>query len=143
VTHATLGALRRADAPSGQHRDIRLKQETLTVQNGKGGKTAIVAISGSLAVALAEYQGTWPGADYVLPYRARSTAWKHLKTLCAAAGVEFKGVHSLRHTAGTSIVASGLSLEDAAQQLRHANIQTTRSYTKWSNKRLKEYMSER
>jgi len=123
--------------------DIRFAQRKLRVRHGKGGKAATIDMSTRLVEALEAYRAAHPGTTSVLPYRARSTVWVYLKRACVTAGVEFKGVHSLRHTAGTSIVASGLSLEDAAQQLRHSTIETSRSYAKWSNTRLKEFMDKR
>jgi len=118
--------------------DINLRQSKLTVENGKGGKMRKVDMSPRLVRYLMDYRGATSSAAYVLPYRARSTPWKHLNKLCDAAGVDRKALHPLRHTAGTRIVASGLSLEDAAQHLGHAHIETTRSYAKWSNKTLKK-----
>lgn len=78
------------------------------------------------------------GSPHVLPYRTRVTAWRRLAAVCARAGVDPKGLHSLRHAAGTRVVRETHSLEEAARHLGHASIETTRAYAKWSDARLKE-----
>ena len=104
-------------------------------------------MSRSLAAALADLRETGErivgnGADYVLPYRSTVAAWKRLNRVCVRAGVAPRGIHSLRHAAGTRVVQETGSLEEAAHHLGHASIETTRVYAKWSNKKLKATVGE-
>jgi len=66
----------------------------------------------------------------------------HLASLCAAGGVEYKGVHTLQHYCGTRLVREGSDLEMAARHLGHASIKTTRIYIKWSDEGLKKAVWE-
>ena len=107
------------------------------VRNGKGGKSAWVAVSRTLFAALEELKALTDD-PYVFPFRSTVTARRHLQTLCKLTGVEYKGVHALRHYAGTRLYAETGDLEDAARHLRHSNLDTTRAYAKWSDKTLKK-----
>ncbi len=127
--------------------DIDLARRQLVVCKGKGGKPRTVAMSRSLAAALADLRETGEcvvgnGASYVLPYRSTVAAWKRLNKVCVRAGVAKRGIHSLRHAAGTRVVQETGSLEEAAHHLGHASIETTRVYAKWSNKKLKATVGE-
>jgi len=130
--------------------DIDLGRHQLVVRAGKGGKPRTVAMSRSLTAALANLRETGErvvgnegnGAGYVLPYRAAISARRRLALVCAQAGVKSKGIHSLRHAAGTRVVQETGSLEEAAHHLGHASIETTRVYAKWSNKKLKATVGE-
>lgn len=122
--------------------DVDLERQELLVRHGKGGKRATVLLTERLTRALTMV----PPAErlgYVYPYRARSTAWKRLRTLCVLAGVKQRGVHSLRHTAGTWVYEEVGTLEDTAHHLRHSSIETTRVYAKWNNRRLKGALQKR
>jgi len=67
-----------------------------------------------------------------------------MKVVCEKAGVEYRSVHSLRHTAGTWLVGEGEgSLEDAARQLGHSSIETTRIYIAWSDQSLRKALAKR
>jgi len=70
------------------------------------------------------------------------SAWNRLKRVCVNAGVTPKGIHSLRHAAGTRVVHETGSLEEAARHLGHASIETTRVYATWSNTKLKATVGE-
>lgn len=127
--------------------DIDLTRRQLVVRNGKGGKPRTVAMSRSLTAALADLRETGERvvgneASYVLPYRSTVAAWKRLNKVCMRAGVAPRGIHSLRHAAGTRVVQETGSLEEAAHHLGHASIETTRVYAKWSNKKLKATVGE-
>lgn len=65
-----------------------------------------------------------------------------LPSLYAAGGVEYKGVHTLRHYCGTRLVRECGDLEMAARHLGHASIKTTRIYIKWSDEGLKKAVGE-
>jgi len=66
-----------------------------------------------------------------------------MRRLCAAAGVAYRGVHALRHSCGTRLVRESKgNLELAANHLGHANIQTTRAYSHWSDESLRASVGE-
>ena len=96
---------------------------------GKGNKQQWVGFSDDLLAALkAIYEGQVLGVT-VLPY-GTDRARERLASLCQRAGVEYKGIHSLRHHAGTRMWELHRSLDAPADHLRHANVQTTRRYAK-------------
>ena len=118
--------------------DVHLARRDLLVRRGKGGKQRVVALSASLRQALQTLDRREDG--YVLPYRAAGSAWRHMQALCAAADVTAKGVHSLRHAAGTRLYAETRDLEATARHLGHSKLETTRIYAKWSDRQLRETM---
>jgi len=128
--------LRAGECVALRWEDVRPGRRDLTVRRGKGGAARTVAMSATLARALQVLPRRSDG--YVLPYRASVSAWRHIQTLCTAAGVAPKGVHSLRHSAGTRLYAETGDLETTARHLGHAKLETTRVYAKWSDRRLRE-----
>ena len=122
--------------------DVDTRRRELVVTHGKGGKPRTVSIGTTLVAVLQDLAVTGEQSDYVLPYRSAYSAWRRLNLVCDRAGVERRGVHSLRHAAGTRVVQETQSLEEAARHLGHASIETTRVYAKWSNTRLKATVGE-
>ena len=116
--------------------DVNLAGRDLTIRQGKGGKARTVTMSASLKQTLQTLPRRADG--YVLPYRAPQSAWRHITAVCDKAGVAPKGMHSLRHSAGTRLFAETHDLEETARHLGHARLDTTRIYAKWSDKRLRE-----
>jgi len=108
----------------------------LLVQRGKGGKQRLVALSASLRQALATLPRRADG--FVLGYRTAGSAWRHMSTLCGLADVTARGMHALRHTAGTRLYAETHDLEATARHLGHSKLETTRIYAKWSDRQLRE-----
>jgi len=49
-----------------------------------------------------------------------------------------RGMHSLRHSAGTRLFAETHDLEETARHLGHVKLEATRIYATWSDKRLRE-----
>ena len=98
---------------------------------GKGRRVRDVAAASALLDALAVIRPRDAAdGDAVLPFGpARARA--RLRKLCTAAGVRYSGreVHGLRHTAGTEVTRRH-GIDAAADLLRHANLQTTRRYSK-------------
>jgi len=137
---AEMLALRWADVDLGRHE--------VGVRHGKGGKPRTVTMSRTLAAALDAWRdesgARAPGnaSRYVLPYRAPISARRRMRLLCEAAGVEPRAIHSLRHSAGTRLMEETGSLEETARHLGHANVETSRVYAKWSNKRLQATVGE-
>lgn len=122
--------------------------DALTVERGKGGKRRRVALSGTLAAALAELRAEQSTGAAVSDLNqvpviggTPEAARKRLAVIARRAGVEVKGFHAFRHYAGTRLAAA-LSLEDAARHLGHASIETTRVYAKWSDTALSDALKE-
>ena len=57
-----------------------------------------------------------------------------MQALCRAADVTPKGVHALRHSAGTRLYAETHDLEATARHLGHSKLETTRIYANWSDR---------
>ena len=109
--------------------DIDLGNGRLRVHNGKGGKAATVVLSRSLVTAL-EQTPSPERTGYVLPCRSRQSVYERLGTLCKTARVEMRGVHALRHAAGTRLRAETGDIALVADHLRHATLETARGYAK-------------
>ena len=107
-----------------------VEAQSLLVCAGKGGKSRWVALSGTLAAALAGLrQGRATG---LVIGGTQEAARKRLARIARLACVKSKGFHAFRHYAGTRI-AGALGLEDAARHLGHSSIETTRVYAKWAD----------
>ena len=120
---------------------IDLGSGTLKVVAGKGGKTARVNLSSTIVdvlerVPLAQRTG------YLLPARSRIAVYKRLESACRVAKVKFKGVHALRHAAGTRLRDETGDLALVADHLRHSSLDTARGYAKASNMQLKKAVGE-
>ncbi len=133
------GGLRAGECVRLQWRDVNMARRDLTIRLSKGGKTRTIGMSASLKQVL---QGLLRRPDgYVLPYRTPKTAWEHITALCEKAGVAPKGMHSLRHSAGTRLYAETGDLEETARHLGHTKLDTTRIYAKWNDRKLRETLS--
>lgn len=98
---------------------------------GKGRRIRDVPAAEPLLAALdAIRPADAAAADPVLPF-GPGRARERLKALCDVAGIRYVGreVHGLRHTAGTEVTRRH-GIDAAADLLRHANLQTTRRYSK-------------
>ena len=94
--------------------DVHLARRDLVVRHGRG-KQRVVALSATLRQALQALERQPDG--YVMPYRTPGSAWRHMQALCRAAEVTPKGVHALRHSAGTRLYAETRDLEATARHL--------------------------
>ena len=110
-----------------QWREVDFKARKVIVRLGKGGKTRRVSLSNTLTQALWECRGE----GRVLAVGSRSRAYRRLRNLCLEAGVEFKGVHALRHYTGTRLYRVTRDLNEVAHTLGHVSIETTRVYAKY------------
>lgn len=90
-----------------------------------------IIIPEPLQSEVAEYaegrsQGDWlfPGAEggQLDPSRVRRRQWKRA---CEAAGVKYRTLHSLRHTAASIMIRDGVSVAEIARYLGHANAAIT------------------
>jgi len=116
--------------------DVSLARRDLIVRHGKGGKPRTVVLGASLKQALLACPRGTDG--YVLPYRTTKSAWWRIQRLCERASVAGKGMHALRHSAGTRLFAETGDLEAAARHLGHQRLEATHVYAKWSDRKLRE-----
>lgn len=110
---------------------VRPEEGVLKAVIGKGRRVRDVPAAEALLTALDAIRPASAPADApVLPF-GPGRARQRLRRVCAAAGVRYSGreVHGLRHTAGTEITRRH-GIDAAADLLRHANLQTTRRYSK-------------
>jgi integrase len=113
--------------------DVDLNARVLTVREGKGGKSRRVNLSASLLEALVILG---PSAGRMLAFTT-TRARARLKALAERAGVAYKGVHALRHYAGTRLARETGDLEHVARHLGHSSLEMARIYAKWSDEGLK------
>jgi integrase/recombinase XerC len=128
--------LRIAEMAALRWPDVDWRSKELVVRQGKGGKTARVAMTRRLRETLHECPRD--AADlkgFVLPFRAYR-ARERFQKLCLLSGVEYKGkeVHGLRHGAGTRTYVQFKDLGRVAQHLRQASVDTARRYAKMADK---------
>lgn len=131
--------LRAHEAAGLEWRAINWLQERLQVR-GKGGYVDSVALSSSLVASLRGLQNDTTvrrkgkvRAGKVLPYGDERLR-QRLKMLCAAAGVDYRALHPLRHQSGTRMYEETGDLRRTQTHLRHKNIATTTIYAKVSEK---------
>jgi integrase/recombinase XerC len=135
------GALRASEMLGLRWSDINMTTKELVVAHGKGDKLRTVVLSKGLRQALAAIPHEHRG-EYVLPYRTRQAAWYRVKRLAEEAGVAERGLHSLRHTAGTRLYGQTHDLLQVAAQLGHAHVETSRTYAKRDRSELHQSVGE-
>lgn len=135
------GALRASEMLGLRWSDVNLTTKELVVAHGKGDKRRTVVLSKGLRQALAAIPHTEADA-YVLPYRTRQAAWHRVKRIAAEAGVAERGLHSLRHTAGTRLYGQTHDLLQVAAQLGHAHVATSQTYAKRDRSELHQSVGE-
>lgn len=120
---------------------VDLRHGVLTVRSGKGKKTADVDLTPKLAEALLTYRRAMEAAGErrarVLELRSQYGVYGRLKKLCNRAEVTFKGVHALRHSAGTRLYRQTGDLGQVQDHLRHATLDMARHYAKSDRRRLR------
>ena len=99
---------------------------------GKGRKTRTVQVSRRLATLLGQVS---PIGETYLGF---GDDWARIKMqkLCALAGVTYRAVHSLRHSAGSRLYQQTTDLMMVAEHLGHSSIETTQIYAKWDKTQL-------
>ncbi|MEJ2291653.1 MAG: site-specific integrase [Deinococcales bacterium] len=121
--------------------EVSLPRRELMVRGGKGGKTALVTLTPKLAEALLTYgrarHVAGDGVEHVLELRSQYGVFNRLRRLCERAEVEFKGVHALRHSAGTRLYRQTGDLGQVQDHLRHATLDMARRYAKSDRRRLR------
>ncbi len=137
------GGLRASEMLGLRWTDVNTAAKEIVVAHGKGDKTRTIVMSKGLRQALAAIPREHRGA-YVLPYRTRQAAWYRVKRLATEAGVQARGrgLHSLRHTAGTRLYGQTHDLLQVAAQLGHAHVETSRAYAKRDRSELHQSVGE-
>lgn len=135
------GGLRVSEMLRLQWSDVDLDRREMLVRGGKGGKTALVALTPKLGGALLGYrrlrQAGPASGERVLELRSQYGVFNRLKRLCLRAEVVFKGVHALRHSAGTRLYRQTGDLGQVQDHLRHSTLDMARRYAKSDRRRLR------
>lgn|SRR5690554_1649434 len=135
------GGLRVSEMLSLTWDDVDLKGGELRVVEGKGAKTARVAVSPKLAEGLHVYkramEASGEARETVLELRSQFGIYNRLRRLCDRAEVTFKGVHALRHAAGTRLYRQTGDLGQVQDHLRHSTLDMARHYAKADRRRLR------
>lgn len=125
--------LRASEMVNLKSRDLDLPGRRLLVSAGKGGRSRWIHASSSLLRALSIRD---PNVEYVLPLWTYPTLLRRFHKLCDKVDIPRRGLHSLRHFAGTELMRELQDLEAVARHLGHSSLETTRVYAKWSDDRL-------
>lgn len=125
--------LRNAEACALTWGQVDTRDGLLRKVTGKGGRVRDVPASNALLDALETVRPATAQPDQAVLGIGTAGARQRLKRLCERSGVRYegRGVHGLRHTAGTEVTRLH-GIDAAADLLRHANLQTTRRYSKRS-----------
>ena len=130
--------------------DVDLRNGELLVREGKGAKTATVALSPRLTQALTDYKREAAAAlsttvrqrQSVLELRSQYGVYNRLRTLSVRADVRFKGVHALRHSAGTRLYHQTGDLGQVQDHLRHATLDMARRYARSDRRKLRTSLDD-
>lgn len=127
--------------------DIDWRAAEVTIR-GKGARTDLLPLPADVGEAMADYvlharpTSTSPHlfVTMVAPFTglAASSITALVGRACAHAGVSRFGPHGMRHAVACELLASGASMEEIGQLLRHAQQRTTAIYAKIDQARLAE-----
>lgn len=128
---------RRAEVSNLNIQDVDMKRRTAEVR-GKGKKIRHIHFSEECAIVLNEYLSTRDNEETQPLFMNRKGTrllpkgiYEITKKLGKKAGLPFLlNPHSLRHTFATSMFAKGASLEFIADEMGHADLNTTRTYAR-------------
>ena len=118
--------------------DIRWRAGELVV-HGKGARVDSLPLPVDIGEALASYLRRRPPAGscrslFLRTTEARAmsrqTVGRVVRIACSRAGIPPVGCHRLRHTAASSMLRAGASLEEIGQVLRHRERRTTAIYAR-------------
>lgn len=119
--------LRISEALNLKKEDIDFDKHTITVRNGKNGKSRTVAVTDAALKAVRPYV---VDAKYGAPVWGitASGVRKRLRLLAKKIGLPRVHAHSIRHAHAVALAKAGVSLNYIQQQLGHSNIGTTSLY---------------
>jgi integrase/recombinase XerC len=127
------GGLRVSEMLALRWDEIDLEAKRLLVRGGKGGKDGLVGLTPKLAEALRGAEREMlvgVRRPTVLLLRSQFGVYRRLRRLCDRAGVRFRGVHGLRHAAGTGLYHQTGDLGQVQDHLRHATLDMARRYAR-------------
>lgn len=133
---------RAAEMLDARWTDVNTAGGIIRVRNGKGCKRRTVEASPDLLKALRAWK---PHADgeRVMPFTTTAAGRYRLGKLCQAAGIEYLGLHSLRHSCWAWLYRQTGDLNVPRTQLGHADISTTNVYAWMDRGTLKEAVCRR
>ena len=121
--------------------EVDVGARELLVRAGKGNKTALVQLTPRLAFELEHWRrvrlAAGDGEGHVLRLRSQYGLYRRLKALCGRTEVRFKGVHALRHAAGTRLYRQTGDLGQVQDHLRHATLDMARRYARSDRRKLR------
>jgi integrase/recombinase XerC len=129
--------LRRHETAGLRWEDLRFDVRLARVK-GKGGYVESVGLSKRLLTELRELRSNVDSRKrrkeregFIMPWGDKRME-QRFKALCTLAGVDYdrKGLHGLRHSAGTRMYRQTRDLNQVQKHLRHKNITTTTIYAK-------------
>lgn len=127
--------------------DIDWRAGTITLRDTKGRRDDVMPLPVSTGQAIVEYlsherpktKHRMLFARHVAPREQPigPKAVRHaIRQAYARAGLEYTGSHLLRHTMASRLLASGSSLKEVADVLRHRSLNTTTIYAKLDSRNL-------
>lgn len=126
-------ACRRSEIIFLKYENVDLRNKYITLTKTKSGKVRKIPISDTLLTELKVLSKN-KLSEYVFTNPTTLTHYKSVNrvfpSLCKQAGITGVGMHTLRHTAGTRIVESGIDIAVCQEILGHADIKTTMRYVK-------------
>jgi site-specific recombinase XerD len=121
--------------------------ESVLLVRGKGGRVDPMPLSDEVGSALTSYlqrrrKTTWRSVflGHHAPHGplGSSAVIAIVRRACSRAQIPPVGAHRLRHSAATTMLRRGATLEEISQVLRHRNHMTTAIYAKVDHSRLRE-----
>ncbi|MFM2596376.1 tyrosine-type recombinase/integrase [Vibrio harveyi] len=135
--------------------DINWEEKTLTIPHTKNGSSHVIYLSDYMLDILrsvphvANNPYLFPGRKKGKPVGQPRHAFKAIKAKMGLPDIPGDKanltLHSARHTVGSLLASNGVSLHDIAKQLNHADLSSTRRYSKLTVGRRREigsYLSD-
>jgi len=122
--------------------DVNLTGASLKVRSGKGRKRRSVRLTSDAIEALQDWRPLSSG-ERVFPFRTTAAARLRLQALCRLAGVEYRGLHALRHYCGTWTYRESGDLNVPRKHLGHSSVSTTTIYAKMDSRTLDAALARR
>jgi len=127
--------------------DIDWEAGTITLHRTKGHRDDVMPLPATTGNAIAAYlQGGRPKtlhrlifASHKMPRECpicRSVVGTAIRQAYARAGLQYTSAHLLRHTMANRLLATGSSIKEIADILRHRSLNATRTYAKLDSRKL-------
>ena len=140
-----LTGLRKAELLSAKWEDVDWSRATLRLPRTKAGKAQTISLN-QVAVAILQAVPRQEGNEYLLcgakPGRPLVNIDKPWRAIRKAAGLPDLRLHDLRRSTGSWLTQAGVDLNLIKDALRHANINTTLTYSRLGKDAAREAMEE-